>query len=183
MGTEHEREIRAEHFQNPDPTHETGDINVRGIFMFMLVLAVGTVILCIAVYGFMYGMDRQFASTEAKASPIADPNRKPPEPLLQPFPGASRGEVPDFGEYIAAKEQRLHSYGWVDQNTGTVHIPIEKAIDVIAQKGLPQRPLPTGPGSPNVERESPPPVERPGAQPQQPASGTAPNQPPKQRPH
>jgi len=28
------------------------------------------------------------------------------------------------------QEQRLHSYGWVDKEKGTVHIPIERAVDL-----------------------------------------------------
>ena len=34
----------------------------------------------------------------------------------------------------------LDHYAWVDQNAGVVRIPIERAIDVLAEKGLPYRP-------------------------------------------
>jgi hypothetical protein len=33
----------------------------------------------------------------------------------------------------------LHSYRWVDQKNGIVGIPIEEAIKIVAQKGLPTR--------------------------------------------
>ena len=36
-------------------------------------------------------------------------------------------------------EERLHSYGWVDQGAGIVHIPIDRAIDLIVERGLPAR--------------------------------------------
>ena len=36
-------------------------------------------------------------------------------------------------------EKELYSYGWVDEKAGTVHIPIERAMDLIAQRGLPVR--------------------------------------------
>ncbi len=38
----------------------------------------------------------------------------------------------------------LNSYGWVDPDKGTVRIPIDQAIDIVAQKGLPSKPSPAG---------------------------------------
>ena len=38
----------------------------------------------------------------------------------------------------------LDSYGWVDPDKGIVRIPIDQAIDIVAQKGLPSKPSPTG---------------------------------------
>ena len=44
-------------------------------------------------------------------------------------------------EQVRAKEDPiLYSYGWVDKNAGIAHIPIQRAIDIVAQKGLPARP-------------------------------------------
>ena len=37
----------------------------------------------------------------------------------------------------AHEEHILHSYAWVDQKEGTVRIPIDRAIDILSQKGLP----------------------------------------------
>jgi hypothetical protein len=34
------------------------------------------------------------------------------------------------------EEQQLHSYGWVDQGAGSVHIPIDQAMQLIAERGL-----------------------------------------------
>jgi hypothetical protein len=34
----------------------------------------------------------------------------------------------------------LYGYGWVDQKAGIAHIPIQRAIDLVAQSGLPSRP-------------------------------------------
>jgi hypothetical protein len=38
------------------------------------------------------------------------------------------------------EEQQLHSYGWVDQSAGSVHIPIDQAMQLIAERGLPTTP-------------------------------------------
>jgi len=38
-----------------------------------------------------------------------------------------------------AEEQKLASYDWVDQKAGTLRIPIDRAMDLVAQRGLPVR--------------------------------------------
>jgi hypothetical protein len=37
----------------------------------------------------------------------------------------------------AAEEADLDSYGWIDRNSGTVHIPIDRAMQLLLQRGLP----------------------------------------------
>ena len=44
----------------------------------------------------------------------------------------------------ARKRDRLASYGWVDRNAGVVHIPIDRAMELVAQ-GV--RPAPGAPGA------------------------------------
>ena len=39
----------------------------------------------------------------------------------------------------AQEEARLNSYGWIDEENGIVHIPIERAMDILAKQGLPAR--------------------------------------------
>jgi hypothetical protein len=39
-----------------------------------------------------------------------------------------------------AEDKVLNGYGWVDQSKGVVRVPIAKAIDLLAQRGLPARP-------------------------------------------
>ena len=57
--------------------------------------------------------------------------KQPPEPRLQPNPAR------DLREMRAAEEQLLHQYAWIDPDKGIVRIPIERAMDLIAQRGLP----------------------------------------------
>jgi hypothetical protein len=51
----------------------------------------------------------------------------------------------------AQKRQRLESYGWVDRDARIVHVPIERAMDLVAQGVRPApdhvAPAPTGPGA------------------------------------
>ena len=64
-------------------------------------------------------------------------------PSLVPAPGESSAPKllarpeRDLAEVRAAEKERLESYGWVDQAGGVAHIPIDRAIDIVAVKGLP----------------------------------------------
>ncbi len=49
------------------------------------------------------------------------------------------------------KTKKLNSYGWVDRKHGVIRIPIERAMDLVAQRGLPTR----GPGIQNSSGQTP----------------------------
>jgi hypothetical protein len=43
----------------------------------------------------------------------------------------------DLLETQARQRQELETYSWEDRNAGIVRIPIDRAIDLLLQKGLP----------------------------------------------
>lgn len=55
----------------------------------------------------------------------------PPEPRIQASPPA------DLHELLSSETAQLNSYGWVNRANGIVSIPIEKAIELTAQRGIP----------------------------------------------
>jgi hypothetical protein len=61
----------------------------------------------------------------------------PPLPRLQIYP------VKHWKDFQAAERERLTTYGWMDRGTGAVHIPIDRAIELTAERGV--APLPGGP--------------------------------------
>ena len=63
-----------------------------------------------------------------------DARRLPPMPRLQPAP------IGDLKDMRAAEQQILTGYAWVDQAHGVVRIPIERAMDLLAQRGVATRP-------------------------------------------
>jgi hypothetical protein len=65
----------------------------------------------------------------APASPLASYGpQEPPRPRLQ---SDARGDL----EALRASEQKqLESYGWIDRGAGTVHIPIDRAMALLAQR-------------------------------------------------
>src|SRR5438552_3495509 len=58
--------------------------------------------------------------------------------LITPSPEVSSGEM--LKQLRATEDAALNTYGWVDRSKGVVHIPIQHAIDLILERGLPIRP-------------------------------------------
>lgn len=142
-------EIPLEHVANPDVMYEKEDLSPRGVIAFLIGLIVTIVIMQFVVYGlykFFQGSEvvRQPRSA-AMVTPNAtlpqgqDPVQRFPQPTLQPDPPA------DLNKFVAREDQHLNSYGYIDQKQGILYIPIERAIDIVAQQGLPTRAAPALP--------------------------------------
>jgi hypothetical protein len=120
-----------------DVAHEGSDINARAIAKFGIgLLALGAVVYLVVWLFFVFLSDRASRASRQLAYPLAvgQQDRVPPEPRLQTNPRA------DLRELRESEDKRLDSYGWVDRNAGIVHIPIDDAIKLTLQRGLPARP-------------------------------------------
>jgi len=142
---------------NPEIRHEPSDINVRSI----LWAGIGLVILAGIVHVFLWWLFDYYVAREAgldrpRPLPLATRPSEPlpPEPRLQASPAR------DMNEMRTAEEARLHSYGWIDQKAGIIRIPVEQAMRLVAERGLP-----AGPEG-EAQKE-----ERPQAVEQEPAEG------------
>ncbi len=67
------------------------------------------------------------------ASPFEDVRTMPPEPRLQITAPL------DLKRYRDDQEKVLEGYGWVDSHAGIVRIPVDRAMDLLLQKGYPVR--------------------------------------------
>lgn len=68
-----------------------------------------------------------------KPSPFENPRVLPPEPRLQV------NAPQDLKQYLDEEQKTLDTYGWVNKSAGVVRIPIDRAMDILIQKGLPYR--------------------------------------------
>jgi hypothetical protein len=110
--------------------HETSDANIRNLIVF----GVGLSLLVIAGLLVSGAVLHYFVSHQGlgpPASPFENVRMLPPEPRLQV------SAPKDLKQYKAAQDEILNSYGWVDQKAGVVRIPIDRAMDILLQKGLP----------------------------------------------
>jgi hypothetical protein len=118
---------------NPEVSHETSDVNVRGLFAF----AAGLTVVGVGVYVAVWLLFLWFGAREAPKGPAEFPlaaahkSDLPPQPRLQTDPRQ------DLRELRSQEDAILNSYGWVDQNNGIVRIPIDEAMKLVVQRGLP----------------------------------------------
>jgi len=114
--------------------HELRDVTFRPIVGFCIGLFL-LVALCFWVTRTMFNY---FAAREAKSASIPSLVKErpqlPPEPRLQVLSAQDREQV------RTAEESVLHSYGWVNPLSGIVRIPIERAMQLIVERGLPPVP-------------------------------------------
>ena len=153
-----------------DELHETTDLNIKEVVGYTVVL----VVLCAVTFlGIKLVMDHfatQTARNQALKSSRFVADVPPAGPRLQANPGKETKEI------AAAALNRLNAYGWVDRDAQLAHIPIDRAIDILAKSGLPKRgkvdkfhPLP---GSTKPEKVGVP--EQPAAPPTEAAPSTGP---------
>ena len=111
------------------------EIDIRRIAWFLVWLAIGSIVTC----GLMYALYRDFQHREERADTPPSPLVDRSQPRLAPEPRLQVTAEKDLARYRAEQKQLLESYGWVDQPLGVVHIPIDRAIDLVAAQQLPWR--------------------------------------------
>jgi hypothetical protein len=143
----------------PDHLHEESDINVKGILAF----AVFLVVMFIAIFGGMAlvqkGLNRWAENMDPAPNPMVAEQLKAgggrvgdvpstqgsedvqqklqsivssfPEPRLQP------DDTRDMDLFRQSEDKILNSYSRVDAKGEAVRIPIERAMEIVAERGLP----------------------------------------------
>lgn len=125
---------------------EQQDLRPGSVYAFLLGLTVAGIV----VYFVLWGMYRILNSYEKAHQPPLNPlvqqvetdTRKvlPEEIAKFPQPRLEQNERMEINDFLLQEEQTLNSYGWVDQKAGVVHIPIERAMQLVAERGLPTTP-------------------------------------------
>lgn len=119
---------------NPTVAHETTDANERAITKF----GIGLAFIVVLSQLFLWWLFVHFSQREQKLSPPVpaivrlEAPKVPPEPRLQPNPQI------DLQKLRQAEDSVLNHYAWVDPDRGIVRIPVQRALDIVAQRGLPQ---------------------------------------------
>jgi len=120
---------------DPSAGWEKRDVNIRGLFMFAFWMAV---VLFVTLVGMRLSFDafKKASPMGSTMSPLVTektPRMIPPAPLLQAHPHQ------ELKDYCDAQQKEVTTYGWIDQPSGVVRIPIDRAEELILAKGLPAR--------------------------------------------
>ena len=129
--------------------YERQDIGIAPVVYFLVALVVGGLLVFFVVDGMYRYLEKRSQAEQAPVSPLvtnapADTRKLSTDYrdyLKQNFP-APQLEIDERNQLDKIRNdeaQTLSTYDWVDQKAGTVRIPIDRAMDLIAQRGLPVR--------------------------------------------
>lgn len=123
---------------SPDDRYERSDARVSAVLMVMFVLFAAAVLTAMAVLVYYRYAVAAAEQTEREGrAPLTE------RPLQTHFQGPSNLQVNtklDMDLYRMKAEEQLNSYGWVSREAGVVHIPIDRAMALVLERGLPTRP-------------------------------------------
>ena len=134
--------------------YEASDVGVTGIVVFIVALAIFVVVGGVLCYGIGKVINARmnkedgpnskwtktvdvrqlgnFPSSPELQNKMAEITQSFPTPRVQSDDGNQ-----DVADLHAREDLLLSNYTWVDESKGTVRIPIERAMELIAQRGLP----------------------------------------------
>jgi hypothetical protein len=147
---------------NEEMDFEREDLGAKPILIFLLSLIIGCVLVAIVLKGLYSVLDRYESHHQAAQSPLvqqttADTRNVEPGDIKKfPQPRLESDETTEINDFRMQEEQTLNSYGWVDQQAGVTRIPIDRAMALLAQRGLPTRPQAgvTPPSDVNTAKEA-----------------------------
>jgi hypothetical protein len=136
--------------------YEVTDVSAHGIIVFLIGLFISVGVFCVFCFGMGKVINNALAKRDGPANQWNQGNaeagktyhmqsnpameqqqlqqltRTFPTPRLQDDDGNL-----DTADLHAREDLLLDNYSWVDRSKGTVRIPIERAMELIAQRGLP----------------------------------------------
>ncbi len=115
--------------------HEEDRVNIRALWISALVLAVVSVLSGIVVLWVFRVIDRRLVEAEPVSAPLAVPAGESPVPE----PRLLTNEPANLADFRAREADKVETYGWVDEPGGIVRIPVERAKDLVLERGLPAR--------------------------------------------
>jgi hypothetical protein len=137
--------------KNPAVDYDRTDLNPRGILVFLVGLLIAGVFVEIVLWGMFHFLARSPFFAKGNPSPMLNVQKEPPltaagkdfentsnvNPVSFPEPRLQTNEVLDMDQFLQSEHRILYADGpFVDQN-GTVHLPINEAMKLIVERGLP----------------------------------------------
>ena len=132
--------------------YERQDLSPKTIYVFLISLAVAIVLVSIVLWGLYKATKDYNAEHQQPQSPLVttvrpSDNRGATFPAIHeeitktiPQPRLEENERTELNDFRLSEEKKLHSYDFIDQKAGVVRIPIDRAMQLIAERGLPTTP-------------------------------------------
>jgi hypothetical protein len=147
MHNQHHDDRKHDEMKHEEVRFERRDLSSKTILGSLFGLAVFVAVVYFVVLGTYRLGDWYEASHQTPQNPMAQPadadirNTNPQTTTARIHktfsePRLETNERIENNDFRWQEEQKLHSYGWVDQQGGAVRIPIDRAMELIAQRGL-----------------------------------------------
>ena len=147
---------------------EREDVGTKPLFGFLISLAVLGVVVYYVIWGMFHFMDAFERKHQQTKSPMVqmqpdtrEPNTAETHEKIQsefPTPRLEDDERTEINDFRYQQDETLASYGWVDQSGRVARIPIDRAMQLIAQRGLPT--IPQAGTSPAASDNAPTPAAK-----------------------
>ena len=109
--------------------HEKRDVRFPPVLIAAGLIVAMTLLAVVGMIGLFDVLAEREARRSGPANPLAESVSKlPPEPRLQARP------VLDLEALRAAEAEILDGYSWVDEQAGVARIPIERAMELLAER-------------------------------------------------
>ncbi len=122
--------------RNDDVHFEHTDIDIRHTFITGVSVLIGIWVVILLLYFLFAYLAHERAVSSPPPLPYHAQGNLPPYPRLQPAPHK------DLEALRARNNWELSHYYWVNKAKGTVAIPIERAMDILAARGIPPQKQP-----------------------------------------
>ena len=125
---------------------EHQDLRSRSVLGFLAALGVACVIVYFVLLGVYSYLEKDYGRRQSPLNPLKTPETTntrtitPQEVQKFPEPRLETNERTELHDFRLAEEKKLNEYAWVDKANGQVQIPIDRAMQLIVQRGLPVRP-------------------------------------------
>jgi hypothetical protein len=113
--------------------YEQEDVDVGALVRFAAAILVGAVIAGVALWFAVRVWMGQPLPAQIQIAPAAVTPPVAPGPGLDAMPEANLQRV------LERDRERLETYGWVDRDAGVVRIPVEEAMRLLVERGVPAR--------------------------------------------
>jgi hypothetical protein len=141
-----EGKLHDETAENPEVFYERRDLSARGVLGFLIGLGITGLIIHIVLWGMYSYLDDFHQRHQPEQNPLAlvhnegrGSNVSAADVEKFPTPRLETSEHTDLAAERKREQALLYNEG-VDAKTGVVHISIDRAMSLLAQRGLPARP-------------------------------------------
>jgi len=145
---------------DPEHGHETSDVNIQAILAFGAFLVFSAVVIHVLLWGLYRYLDKEAEERNPPPNPMMQQVPEPKSTMMQsgtmtaenqsqtvqrltatfPEPRLQVDDTRDMNQMRQEQNQQLQEYQWVNKETGTIRIPVDRAMELVLEHGLPNVP-------------------------------------------